>query len=232
LTGDSERFPRLTPRPFRFDVVALIRAAILNGTLRTGAPLVEAQLAEQMGVSRAPIREALLKLEEQGLVVNIPYRGTYVTEVTPRKIQEIIPLRAVLESLAVERALPVVRNGKMEQLEQALRRMREAGDSGNASALVDAHLGFHRVFFELADNAMLLQFWTIMEEQLRLYLHVNHQLYTHPAHVADAHTDLLEAVRVGDLDVLRRCISHHIVDSAAVLLSGVDAPKAGVASTT
>jgi len=120
----------------------------------------------------------------------------------------------------------------MERLERALRRMRDAGDSGKAPALVDAHLGFHRVFYELAENAMLLQFWTIMEEQLRLYLHVNHQLYAYPAQVADAHTDLLEAVRVGDLDVLRRSISHHIVDSAAVLLSGVDAPETGAASKT
>lgn len=223
MSTDSQQFPRLSPRPFRFDVVALIRTAILNGSLRAGAPLVEAQLAEQMGVSRAPIREALLKLEEQGLVVNIPYRGTYVTEVSPRTVQDIISLRAVLEALAVERSLPSLRKGQVKQLEQALLRMRQAADSGNASALVDAHLGFHRVFYELADNAMLLQFWTIMAEQLRLYLHVNHQLYTSPAQVCDAHTDLIEAVRTGDVEALRQCISHHILDSAAILVSGVGA---------
>src|SRR5207302_6083210 len=101
-------FPRLKPRPYRFDVVALIRQAILNGSLRAGAPLVEAQLAQEMGVSRAPIREALLKLGEQGLVVNIPYRGTYVTEVSPHRIRDIISLRAVLETLAAERSLPAL----------------------------------------------------------------------------------------------------------------------------
>jgi DNA-binding GntR family transcriptional regulator len=200
-------------------VVALIRQAILSGSLRAGAPLVEAQLAQEMGVSRAPIREALLKLGEQGLVVNIPYRGTYVTEVSPHRIRDIISLRAVLETLAAERSLPALRAGGLAQLEESFKRMRAAADSDNASALVDAHLGFHRVFYELADNAMLLQFWMIMEEQLRLYLHVNHRMFAHPTDVCDAHTDLLRSVQHGDPEELVQSISHHVVDGAGTLLS-------------
>src|SRR5579862_7166251 len=112
-------FPRLSPRTYHTDVAQSIRAAIHDGRLTGGTPLVERRIAEDMGISRAPVREALRQLEEEGLVVNIPFKGWYVTEVSPQAMAEIVSLRQALESFAAERATSLAKPADL----QALRRL-------------------------------------------------------------------------------------------------------------
>ncbi|RIK34323.1 MAG: hypothetical protein DCC52_00995 [Chloroflexi bacterium] len=93
-----------------------IKDAILNLQLKPGAPLVEADLAEQLGVSKTPVRDALLELRREGLVTKIPYSGTFVSEITGKDIREIIQIRAVLEGLAARLATPHLSDAALEYL--------------------------------------------------------------------------------------------------------------------
>lgn len=208
------RFRRLVPRTLRFDVVESIRAAILEGTLLAGSPLVEARIAEEMGISRAPVREALRKLEEEGLVVSIPYKGTYVTQIKPEAMLEIASLRIVLEGFAAEQALPRLRGEGLERLKALIGEMRSAAVEGNEGLLVEQHMSFHRTFYELAGNSLLLQFWTIIESQLRLYLRVNLRTFGTLEEVADCHEETIDAVETGDLDSLKAHLALHIGGAA------------------
>src|SRR5437763_7354874 len=112
----SSRLARLTPRVYRLDAIAAIRRAILDGVFPPGSPLVERRIADEMGISRGPVREALHRLEQEGLVVTTPYKVTQVAEVGPKRIQEITALREVVEPLAVRQALPRLRRDELAEL--------------------------------------------------------------------------------------------------------------------
>jgi len=198
------RLRRITPRTYGRDVAASLRSAILDGTLQSGVPLVERRIAEEMGVSRAPVREALRVLEEEGLVVTFPYKGTYVRQVTPKTVDEILSLRTVLEGFAAERALPRLAADRGQCVQQLLADMGRAAAAADEDSLVELHMAFHRTFYELADHALLLQFWTIMETQLRLYDRVHQQAYPSLDHYVHAHVAIADLVSDADLPALRR----------------------------
>ena len=213
---------RLSPRTYGRDVAASLRAAILNGTLRSGAPLVERRLADELGVSRAPVREALRVLEEEGLVVTFPYKGTYVRQVTPRTVDEILSLRGVLEGFAAERALPRLVEEHGERLRTLLDQMSRAAADGDEDALVELHMAFHRTFYELSDHSLLLQFWTIMETQLRLYDRVHQQAYASLEQYVQAHVGIADLVSAEGaerlLPQLRHLLVEHITEKVEELL--------------
>jgi DNA-binding GntR family transcriptional regulator len=211
-------FGRLAPRTFRGDVAASIRAAILDGTLRSGAPLVERRIAQEMGVSRAPIREALRLLEEEGLVVTFPYKGTYVTQVSPRMVDEILSVRTALDAFAADRAQPRLWDHGTQRLTQLQQQLVAAAESGDEDELVELHLAFHRAFYELADHDLLLQFWTTMESQMRLYDRVHQRAYSSLQEYAAAHQRIVEVLASGDLEDLKRVLVEHITENVSQLL--------------
>jgi DNA-binding GntR family transcriptional regulator len=215
---DAAVFRKLTPRTFRRDVAASIRAAILDGTLRSGAPLVERRIAQEMGVSRAPIREALRLLEEEGLVVTFPYKGTYVTHVSPRMVDEILSLRTALDAFAAERALPRLRHDGARHMTRLQRQLLAAAERADEDELVELHLAFHRAFYELADHDLLLQFWTTMESQMRLYDRVHQRAYASLQEYAEAHQRIVDVLATGNLTDLKKILVEHITENVSQLL--------------
>ena len=94
---------RMKPRTLRTNVTEILREAIVEGTLPAGSELNQAQLAEQLGISRGPLREALGQLEQEGLIRNVAYKGVYVTPLTRTYVEELYSLRSALESFAIGR---------------------------------------------------------------------------------------------------------------------------------
>jgi DNA-binding GntR family transcriptional regulator len=203
-------FPRLSPRTYRQDVVASIRSAIHDGTLTGGTPLVERRIAEDMGISRAPVREALRQLEEEGLVVNIPFKGWYVTEVTPTAMAEIVSLRRVVEAFAAERTVTLAKPADIRDLQRLHRDMEQAAAKDDADELLELHLRFHRRFYELAGHDLLRQVWSTMEGQLRLYLRLHQLTYDTLPHYVEAHRPIVDALAARDVDALKAAIGDHL----------------------
>ena len=203
-------FPRLSPRTYHQDVAQSIRAAIHHGSLTGGTPLVERRIAEEMGISRAPVREALRQLEEEGLVVNIPYKGWYVTEVSPKAMEEIVSLRKAIESFAAERATVLAKPRDLEALNRLFADMERAAERDAADELLELHLQFHRRFYELAGHDLLLQVWKTMEGQLRLYLRLHQLTYDTLPHYVKAHRPIVEALLARDAEALKGTIAEHL----------------------
>jgi DNA-binding GntR family transcriptional regulator len=220
--GTPNRLARLAPRVYRLDATAAIRRAILDGLFPPGSPLVERRIAEEMGVSRGPVREALHKLEEEGLVVTTPYKVTQVAEVGLKRIHEITTLRETLEPMAVIEALPRLRQGGISELWSILNQMNIAGAAHGTEGLIELHLAFHRTFYAMSDNALLLQFWTLMEGQTRLYLHV-HQLRSETlTDYAEHHRELLEALESGSDEAIRMAVRQHVERVRSRLIAAHD----------
>ncbi len=211
-------FPRLSPRTYRQDVVASIRAAIHDGTLQGGTPLVERRIAEDMGISRAPVREALRQLEEEGLVVNIPFKGWYVTEVTPKAMEEIVSLRRVVEAFAAERTVELAKPADVRSLQRLHTEMETAANKDDADQVLELHLRFHGHFYELAGHDLLRQVWTTMESQLRLYLRLHQLTYDTLPHYVEAHRPIVDALAARDVEALKSAITDHLAEHTDQLI--------------
>jgi DNA-binding GntR family transcriptional regulator len=207
--------PRASFEPLRQrttpDAVAqVLRAAILDGQLRSGSQLREAHIAAELGISRAPLREALGVLVDEGLAVKIPFRGAFVAEVSPETIAEIASLRQQLEPYAVERAAARLIGDHRALADAALRRLRVAADDADIAASIDAHLEVHRLFYQLADHGMLLSMWRGWETQLRLFFAVDHQRVADLHEVLDDHQRLFALIQGGDPDSVKDEIKRHV----------------------
>jgi DNA-binding GntR family transcriptional regulator len=207
------------------DVYLVVRKAILDGGLPAGSQLREVHMAADLGISRAPLREALRRLEEEGLVVKIPFRGAFVAEVTPQTVAEITALRLVVEPYAAEQAMAALRGPRRPQLQKAVDALGNDSRHKNVAATIDDHLRFHRLFYEHSGNATLLDLWGSWESRLRLYLVAEHHQYEDLADLAGTHEQLAAVVLEGDAARLREAIVEHLHNARLVFLDeGADTP--------
>ncbi|NGY62355.1 GntR family transcriptional regulator [Lentzea sp. NEAU-D13] len=190
-------------------VYRVLRAAILDGTVPPGGQLREAHIAADLGISRSPLREALTKLEEEGLIVKIPYRGAFVAEVSAQDVAEIDAIRLLVEPYAAELAIDALRGREKAALLQTVDDLRGALEKNDIPASVDAHLGFHRLFYDLSGSGALQNLWNGWETKLRLYLSVDHQTYSDPRELAVEHERLAAIALEGSIDEFREELAAH-----------------------
>ncbi|MGE5619962.1 MAG: GntR family transcriptional regulator [Sphingomonadaceae bacterium] len=211
-------FPSLHQNTLRVSVLNVIRESILNGTLKPGHQLVQAEIAAQMQISRAPIREALRQLEEEGLVESVPYRGTFVSRITRRDIRELYSLRGALEGLAVRLVIARSNERVSTELEGILAEMWAAAEVGDYPALSAADLRFHTQLCLLSDHQRLIGSWKVNSNLIRRILSFRNRL--NPATVvAEEHVPIVRAIRDRDEAAARRAIEDHCVDSGEALAS-------------
>lgn len=190
-------------------VYRVLRAAILDGTVPPGGQLRERDISSDLGISRSPLREALTRLEEEGLIVRVPFRGAFVVEVSAEEVAEIASVRLLVEPYAGELATDALRGSERTRLVEALEELRRATDDADIPASIDAHLQFHRLFYELSGHGVLRGLWNGWESKLRLYLAVDHRTYGDLNEIADEHEKLAEAALTGDVDAIRRELASH-----------------------
>jgi DNA-binding GntR family transcriptional regulator len=190
-------------------VYRVLRAAILDGTVPPGGQLRERDISSDLGISRSPLREALTRLEEEGLIVRVPFRGAFVVEVSAEEVAEIASVRLLVEPYAGELAADALRGSERTRLVEALQELRRATDHADIPASIDAHLQFHRLFYELSGHGVLRGLWNGWESKLRLYLAVDHRTYGDLHKIADEHEKLAEAALTGDVDAIRRELASH-----------------------
>ena len=185
-------------------VYRVLRTAILDGTVPPGEQLRETHIAADLGISRSPLREALTKLEEEGLVVKIPFRGSFVVEVSARDVAEIAAIRVLVEPYAAELSAPALRGPEQLRLKQTIEELYRATDTNDIPGSIDAHLRFHRLFYEFSGNAALQSMWNGWENKLRLYLAVDHRSYSDLHDIAVEHEKLAELALEGDFEAFRQ----------------------------
>ena len=142
-------------------VYRVLRAAILDGTVPPGGQLRERDIAADLGVSRSPLREALSRLEEEGLIVKIPFRGAFVMEVSAQDVAEIASVRLLVEPYAGELALEALRGPERPRLSRTIEEFHRATEQNDIPASIDAHLQFHRLFYDLSGHGVLRGLWAV-----------------------------------------------------------------------
>lgn len=155
--------------PLRDVVFNTLRRAILRGELKPGERLMEIQLANKLGVSRTPIREAIRKLELEGLVLMVPRKGAEVAEITEKNLRDVLEVRCALEELAVQLACDRIDQERMQQLLDAAAHFRDILGTADITELGEADEAFHDVIFQATDNRRLIQLLNNLREQMYRY---------------------------------------------------------------
>jgi DNA-binding GntR family transcriptional regulator len=193
--------------------VARLKHEILSGAADPGERLVEEQLTRRLGISRAPLREALRLLAEQGLVEHRPRRGSRVATLSERDVHELYAVRDVLERHVVSTALPLSGPEQLVGMREALETMRRAARSGERMAVADAHRGFHVALAALSGNRQLSLVYDQILTKIQLYMALNlrreAETTADPLDGVRRHARLLAAVESGDPQAVLDSLAHH-----------------------
>ncbi len=187
-------FARIEQRTVQGAVVDLVRDAIIGGILAPGERLTESVIAGQMAVSRAPLREALRELEQEGLVVRIPNRGCFVTSFSEHDVTEIFSLRATLECMSIRWAMTNLSADDFATLRSSVEEARQAILANDPDELTRLDMEFHEYICKKAHHGRLLRAWLTNNAQARMLLNSRFRLlsdYT-PETVLSDHSKLID----------------------------------------
>lgn len=207
--------------PLRDVVFNTLRTAIITGEFAPGERLMEISLAERLGVSRTPVREAIRKLELEGLVIMIPRRGAEVARITEAGLKEVLEVRCALEELAVELACMRIDEEGLEQLKKAHQEFVEAVKNGDTLEITNQDEAFHECIFEQSRNKRLLQMVNNLKEQMFRYRmeYVKEKSYHHE--LISEHEKMLEAIVARDVTAAKVIMKHHIQNQEQMILAQI-----------
>ena len=211
--------------PLRDVVFNTLRQAILRGELKPGERLMEIQLANKLGVSRTPIREAIRKLELEGLVLMIPRRGAEVAEITEKSLRDVLEVRGALEELAVKLACQKIRDEQITELRVADKEFEQALNSGDVTVYAEADVKFHDVIYHATDNQRLIQLLFNLREQM--YRYRVEYLKREEAHgtLLMEHKKIIETIANRDMDAAVDAVCQHIDNQVSAVIDTIRMKK-------
>ncbi|MDU4862393.1 MAG: GntR family transcriptional regulator [Terrisporobacter othiniensis] len=197
-------------KPLRDVVFENLRTAILEGNLKAGKRLMEVQLAEQLGVSRTPIREAIRKLELEGLVVMLPRKGAYVANMSFKDLIDVLEIRASLEGLAASLASERLRDEDIVELERVAKEFEKSVREADIDTVLKKDVEFHEKIFLMANNKKLYHLITSLWEQVHRFRVTYVSNYEASLSLVDEHNRILEAIKSGDSELAKKYATEHI----------------------
>ena len=212
--------------PLRDVVFNTLRDAILKGELEPGERLMEIQLAERLGVSRTPIREAIRKLELEGLVLMIPRKGAEVAKISEKSLRDVLEVRRSLEELAAELACQRMDAEALKDLEDAQKAFIQAVESGETMTMAEADEHFHDVIYMGTGNTRLVQILNNLREQMYRY----RVEYLKEGETRDLlvkeHEELTRAIKERDVERAKQLSFQHIENQRMAILRSIEAENA------
>lgn len=196
-----------------------LRSAIMYGSLAPGTQLGEAALAAQLEVSRGPLREAMQRLVQEGILRSEPNRGLFVIELGDDDVHDVYVARAAVERAAVRSILAHEPDEAVTALEDALARMVDAAEAADLTALSDADLAFHEVLVDQARSPRLRRMHQTLLVETRMCMAELERTYQRADEVVDEHRGIIDALRDGDRQQLDDMITAHMDDALARLLT-------------
>lgn len=188
-----------------------LRTSILEGRFAPGERLLEMQLAQGLGISRGPLREALHLLEKDGIIYSIPRRGKFVQTFDLRAIDEVYSLRRILEPFAGRLTIERSRGEAYETLEAAYEAMEAAVKEDDPLLFARRDIAFHRQMVELSHHSLLTRAWLEnIDGKLRIFLNMTTKTHGPLADALSSHDTILERVRAGDADATEEIVRTHI----------------------
>lgn len=212
-------------KPLRELVFESLREAIISGQLRPGERLMEIQLAEEMGVSRTPVREAIRKLELEGLVAMIPRKGAYVAGLSLKDIVDVFEIRGALEGLAAELAAERITDEELEELERYLVKIAEAIEKDDLEKVVANDTDFHSLLYQASRNQRLSQIINNLREQIQRFRTTSLSYPGRMKTALEEHRKIVEAISARDGELASKLAHEHIENAENSMMSMIQQDK-------
>lgn len=209
----------------RAQIVRQLRDMITGGAYAPGERLTETKLAEQLHVSRAPLREAIRELVDVGILVSQPYRGLFVRSVSIYDINEIYSMRTVLEQFAFKIAWDKRTKAALDNLRRRYDRLLVAQRGDDQAASIDCEISFHSWIYELSDHSLLLSHWERLVPMVQIYMSVHHAEHGSHGWFRDMTTEYLEIATSGKLDQILEHIEDHMQVGLEALVQSMQRAK-------
>jgi DNA-binding GntR family transcriptional regulator len=193
-------------------VYTYLRHAIICSERLPGEKLVELEIAAQVGTSQGPVREALQRLEYDGLVERRARSATFVTSIPIDEMYEIFSIRGQIEGFAVRRTAQCITPAQLDELDELVRQMAAAGRRGEIITLAEYDMQFHYSIVEWADSVSLLRVWQPLSSQIQRFIVQSHpQEYPDLAEVGNRHQPIVDALRERDSERAAQALQKHIM---------------------
>lgn len=196
--------------PLRDVVFQTLRSAILKGELKPGERLMELQLAEKLGVSRTPIREAIRMLQQEGLAITIPRRGAEVARMTEKDMEDVLQIRSVLEEMAAKVSCSKITDQELKELHIAMIEFDEQTKGDNVVELAKADEVFHDIIYKAADNPKLLVLLNNLREQMYRYRTEYLKDKERYSQLIQEHHEIVHALEARDENQVARIVRRHL----------------------
>jgi len=197
-------------------IVGALRNAILQGRYKANQPLRQDQIAEKFGVSKVPLREALVQLKAEGLVTFMPNRGAVVTELSAAEVDEIFTMRMALEATALERAIPNLRSADLIRAKSVLEIIEEEEDRSQWSEL---NWEFHAILYQAAQLPRLLNTIQMLHNNVARYLIIYLDRLSAQDISQKEHRAILSACRKADIETANRQLANHLRQACQRLMA-------------
>lgn len=207
--------------PLRDVVFNTLRQAILKGELKPGERLMEIALAEKLGVSRTPIREAIRKLELEGLVTMVPRRGAHVANITEKDLNDVLEVRIGLENMAIDKACALMKKEAFDELKSAAEHFSQILEEGDLTKLAEADVEFHEIIYKASDNRRLLQLLNNLREQIYRYRIEYLKEESTRAILVKEHGDIYMAIRARDAQRAKAITFNHIENQRQAIIRSI-----------
>lgn len=214
-------------KPLREIVFESIRGAILSGSLKPGERLMEVQVAEKLGVSRTPIREAIRKLELEGLVVMIPRKGAYVADLSIKDITDALEIRAALEGLAAGLASMRITEEEIEELELTAVEFHKAIEQEDYDLMIQRDIEFHAKIFAATRNEKLVQLTNNLREQVQRFRDIYLRKSNKSKELSREHYEIAEAIASRNINRAEELAKKHIINAENYIMKMVEDKQDG-----
>jgi len=202
----------------RGKIFNILRQQILENKYLPGDSLVETRLAEELGVSRTPIREAIRQLELEGLVESIPNKGVIVRGVSEKDIEDILALRAVLESLAAEWAVEKISDEELKSLKDNYELMEFYANKGDLDQVARLNTMFHEIIFKATKSNVLMHILTDFQYYVQMLRYKSIKVPGRVFETLEEHRRILNAFLNRDIKAAREAVNNHISNSSANIM--------------
>jgi len=202
-------------------VFETLREAIINGTLKPGERMMEIQLAEQLGVSRTPVREAIRKLELEGFVVMIPRKGAYVAGISLKDIADVFEVRAAMEALAAGLAAERITAEELEEMERLLVRIGEHIEANRLEEVVEMDTLFHEALYKASRNLKLEQILQNLREQIQRFRSTSLAFPGRMKEALEEHKKIVEAISDRNTALAQQLAQEHIENAENSMLEAL-----------
>ena len=207
--------------PLRDVVFNTLRDAILHGELLPGERLMEITLANRLGVSSTPVREAIRKLELEGLVIMVPRKGAQVAQITEKDLNDVLEVRLGLEELAMQFACERIGEPQLEQIREAALEFEQVMESDDITALAQADVKFHELIYEATKNRRLIQIINNLREQMYRYRIEYLKDGNARRTLVKEHREIYEALKERDYKKANDCMRDHIENQQKAIIKSL-----------